>query len=150
MIDDSISFPSDYIDFIETYGSGHTAEFITIFNVFSKNENINFFSQKKTILETLTSLIEYDENYYNYTLYPNENGLLPIGITDNGDYIFWVTTPKASSDSWDIAVIASRSPDVEHIKGGIVLFLESILSKKIKCSSFPTSFPTEPIKFISI
>ncbi|EOC0042147.1 SMI1/KNR4 family protein, partial [Cronobacter turicensis] len=38
LIAGSINFPSDYVDFINTYGSGRIAEFIVIFNPFSKDE----------------------------------------------------------------------------------------------------------------
>lgn len=150
LIDNEVFFPADYIEFINLYGSGKIADFITIFNVFSKNENINFFEQKKIIISSLYSLVEEDSNYYAYTLYPAANGLLPIGVTDNGDYIFWVATSVTNSNLWNVAVIASRSPDIEYIEGGIVGFLEGVLSKKIHCSSFPPQFPSNEIKFTSI
>lgn len=46
-IDDKINFPSDYVEFINNYGTGRIAQFIAIFNPFSENENVNFFEQKK-------------------------------------------------------------------------------------------------------
>lgn len=150
LFEDNLSFPSDYIDFINEYGSGRIADFIVIFNPFSKNEDVNFFDQYKFILEDLNYLIESDKNYYKYQLYPKDNGLIPLGVTDNGDYIFWVVKSKDNSDLWGTAIIPARSPEVEYFEGGLTNFLESLLDNKVKCKSFPDNFPPDVIKFESI
>jgi len=87
-IDERFSFPKDYIEFINVYGTGRIADFMVIFNPFSKNQDINFFEQKKIIIDDLGYLNNEDPEYFKYNLYPDINGLLPIGVTDNGDYIF--------------------------------------------------------------
>lgn len=78
MIENGLPFPSDYIEFINEYGSGRIADFIVIFNPFSKNKDVNFFEQYKFILEDLNYLIKSDKDYYNYQLYPKDNGLIPL------------------------------------------------------------------------
>lgn len=150
LIEDGLPFPSDYIEFINEYGSGRIADFIVIFNPFSKNENVNFFKQCKFILEDINYLIESDKDYYNYQLYPKDNGLIPLGVTDNGDYLFWVVNSKDNSELWTVAIIAARSPEVEYFDGGLTDFLEGLLKNKIRCKSFPDDFPPPVIKFESI
>ncbi|EOU9551259.1 SMI1/KNR4 family protein [Cronobacter dublinensis] len=147
LIPGSIKFPSDYVDFINTYGSGRIADFIVIFNPFSKDENVNFFDQYNYISEDLGYLIESDSDYYKYKLYPDDNGLIPVGVTDNGDYIFWVVTSKENSNQWGTAVIPSRSPDVEYFKCNLVSLIEQILDKSLKASSLPDDFPSKPLIF---
>lgn len=150
LIEDNLSFPSDYVDFINTYGSGRIAEFIVIFNPFSQNEDVNFFEQYKFILEDLNYLNESDSDYYKYQLYPKDNGLIPVGVTDNGDYIFWVVNSKRNSDLWGAAIIPSRSPEVEYSDNGLTTFLESLLANRVKYKSFPDSFPPDVVKFETI
>lgn len=150
LIEDNLSFPSDYVDFINTYGSGRIAEFIVIFNPFSQNEDVNFFEQYKFILEDLNYLIESDSDYYKYQLYPKDNGLIPVGVTDNGDYIFLVVNSKGNSDLWGTAIIPSRSPEVEYSDNGLTTFLESLLANRVKYKSFPDSFPPDVVKFETI
>jgi len=150
MIENGLPFPSDYIEFINEYGSGRIADFIVIFNPFSKNEDVNFFEQYKFILEDLNYLIKSDKDYYNYQLYPKDNGLIPLGVTDNGDYLFWVVNSKDNSELWTVAIIAARSPEVEYFDGGLTYFLEGLLKNKIKCKSFPDDFPPPVVKFESI
>ncbi|KLR26633.1 hypothetical protein ABR26_02605 [Enterobacter bugandensis] len=149
-IEDGLPFPSDYIEFINEYGSGRIADFIVIFNPFSKNEDVNFFEQYKFILEDLNYLFESDKDYYNYQLYPKDNGLIPLGVTDNGDYLFWVVNSKDNSELWTVAIIAARSPGVEYFDSGLTDFLEGLLKNKIRCKSFPDDFPPSVIKFESI
>ncbi|HCM9714774.1 TPA: SMI1/KNR4 family protein [Enterobacter kobei] len=140
LIEDGLPFPSDYIEFINEYGSGRIADFILIFNPFSKNGYINFFEQYKFILEDFNYLIESDKGYYNYQLYPNGNGLIPLGVTDNGDYLFWVVNSKDNSELWTVAIIAARTPEVEYFHSGLTDFLEGLL-KKTRCKSFPDDSP---------
>ncbi|MDE1186003.1 MAG: SMI1/KNR4 family protein [Pantoea sp.] len=150
LIDGQITFPTDYIEFIESYGTGRIADFIAILNPFTKNEDINFFEQKKLILEDFNYLINEDSSYYKYNLYPNKGGLLPVGITDNGDYLFWVVFDAEKSDEWGTAIIASRSPDVEYFNEKITSLLLGVLDKKIKPASFPDAFPYKKITFDKI
>lgn len=146
LIDDSYPFPMDYIEFITKYGIGRIDNFLTLFNPFIDNDDWNFFKQKEWIISDFSELNESDPDYYSFILYPESNGLLPIGITDNGDYVFWVVS-SANSDLWNIAVIASRSPDVEYHQMNLVSFIEGILSKKIKSTCFPKDFPSSNILF---
>lgn len=39
-----VEFPADYVELINTYGSGRIANFVVIFNPFAEDENINFLS----------------------------------------------------------------------------------------------------------
>lgn len=149
-IDVNISFPDDYVDFIKSYGTGRIADFIALFNPFTKNVDLNFFEQKKLILEDFNYLINEDSDYYNYTLYPNKGGLLPVGVTDNGDYFFWVVSNVENSNLWGTAIVASRSPDVEYFDVNITSLLAGILSKKIKPDSLPGNFPYKKVTFDQI
>lgn len=148
LIDGKYVFPQDYIALITQYGSGLIADFITLFNPFSKNEYIEFFQQKEWILEDFNSLINDDPDDYTFVLYPKQNGLLPIGVTDNGDTLFWVVSSE-NSELWTIAIIPFRAAEVEFIAENLTGFLEGVLSKRIRCQSFPAVFPSENIMFIS-
>ncbi|WP_082416244.1 SMI1/KNR4 family protein [Pseudomonas sp. NBRC 111127] len=146
-IEQGLPFPSDYIDFINFYGSGRIADFILIFNPFSNNGHINFFDQFKFVLGDLKELMESDPDYYKYLIYPASGGLIPVGVTDNGDYIFWTVDSIEDSGSWGTAIVASRSPDVECFQSDLTTTLAGILSGGVKPSSFPDSFPSGIIKF---
>lgn len=135
-----MEFPTDYVEFINAYGSGRIASFVVIFNPFSEDENINFFEQFRLVLEDFRFLVDSDD-YYKFVLYPQGEGLIPLGVTDNGDYLFWVFNSEIDSGSWSTAIVSSRSPDVEYFNCGLGSLLEQILSGRIKAKSLPGSFP---------
>ncbi|KHN89619.1 SMI1/KNR4 family protein [Pectobacterium actinidiae] len=146
-IDEGITFPNDYVEFISSYGTGRIANFIAIFSPFTQNNDLNFFEQKKLIIEDFDYLNNEDPDYFKYNLYPEKNGLLPIGVTDNGDYIFWVVSDLKNSDAWGTAIVASRSPDIEYFDENITSLLSGVLLKKIKPDSLPNNFPPDNIIF---
>ncbi|CCP05011.1 hypothetical protein BN439_3989 [Erwinia amylovora Ea644] len=150
LVDENVMFPIDYVDFISTYGTGRIADFIALLNPFTENYDLNFFEQKKLIIEDFNYLIKEDPSYYKYNLYPKVDGLLPVGVTDNGDYIFWVVTDLKDSNLWKTAIIASRSPDVEYFDESITSLLSGILLEKIKPDSLPDNFPPNNIIFDKI
>ncbi|WP_072035264.1 SMI1/KNR4 family protein [Dickeya fangzhongdai] len=146
-IDEGITFPNDYVEFISNYGTGRIANFIAIFSPFTQNYDLNFFEQKKLIIEDFNYLNNEDPDYFKYNLYPEKNGLLPIGVTDNGDYIFWVVCDLNNSDAWGTAIVASRSPDIEYFDENITSLLSGVLLRKIKPDSLPSNFPPDNIIF---
>ena len=81
-----VPLPSDYKRFIETYGSGNIGNFLWIFNPFSNNENLNLERQVVTQAEVLNELRSYGESVP-YKPFPEQGGILPFGITDNGDLL---------------------------------------------------------------
>ena len=146
LIDNIYSYPKDYIEFVTQYGIGKIDNFLTLFNPFIENDDLNFFKQKELVISDFSELNESDPDYYSFILYPNTSGLLPIGITDNGDYIFWVISSD-DSDLWSVAVVAARGSEVEYHQESIMSFIENILSKKICSMCFPKGFPSSKVIF---
>lgn len=133
-----ITLPGDYKEFIQLYGTGKVNDFIWIFNPLSKNQNINLIEQVRIQLETLIQLQSYGE-VIPYKLFPEKGGILPLGMTDNGDVLFWKT--EGSSNNWTILVNESRSDEWESFDMSITQFLVEILTHKISCKIFPQNFP---------
>lgn len=135
--------PSDYKDFIRSYGSGTIGQFLSIFNPFSRHRGLNLLEQSKQQLEALRTLhVDFGEPNP-YPLHPTPGGLLPVAITDNGDVVHWLTNNEPSE--WSIVVNEARSPDYENFEYDLTTFLERLLTKSITCRAFPISaFDKEP------
>lgn len=136
--------PHDYKTFIDSYGTGKINSFILIFNPFSTNQYVNLKDQAHRQLDALRTLIKGGESCP-YPLFPEPGGLLPVGITDNGDVIHWLT--KGSSDAWSVVVNDSRSPEYEEFDCDLTSFLASILTRDIRSKIFPESFPNTQPRF---
>jgi hypothetical protein len=131
--------PQDYKSFIETYGSGCVAAFLYIFNPVSSREPINLLKQIPRQLWALKVLAEEFGERLPYPLFPALGGLLPFGITDNGDVLHWLTsgTPK----DWQVVVNESRAPRYELYSLDMTTFLVRLLTRSVRCSIFPDDFP---------
>lgn len=127
-------FPSDYKIVISTYGSGQFFEFISFFNPFSSNENINLLNQIVLINEQYQTLKDGGE-IIGYSFFPKKDGLLAIARTDNGDTIFFLTNNDQAS--WKIVVNEARGDDWEEFDMSISDFLIGIIERSLVCGVFP-------------
>jgi|JI8StandDraft_2_1071088.scaffolds.fasta_scaffold145507_1 hypothetical protein len=134
------SLPSDYKAFIDQYGLGKLDDFIVVFTPYDENPHINLRIQIKRQLDALKQLGEWGEELP-YPLYPEPDGLLPFGATDNGDVLYWLTS--GTPERWSVVVNESRAPDYDHHDCSMTTFLAEVISGQRRCSIFPQSFPTE-------
>ena len=144
---ESTKLPGDYIEFIRKFGTGCIDDFIWIFNPSSKNEDLNLQNQIVKQLDALRGL-GFGGEPIPFSLFPDRGGLLPFGVTDNGDVLFWKT--KGDPSAWSIVIGESRSSNYEEYNLGISDFLAAILAAEIASAIFPTDFPSNYPKFIPI
>ena len=136
----AVKLPSDYKEFIENYGTGCISMFLWIFNPFSKNKNLDLIPQVKKISSQYQSQKEeMGEEACPYPVYPKSGGLIPFGITDNGDVFFWLSESK-NPDQWPIVVNRVRSNDYETHEKKLTGFLAGIVQGKIKSKIFTPEF----------
>jgi hypothetical protein len=131
--------PGDYRAFIEKYGSGRISGFVWIFNPFSKRQSINLVSQLSVQTDALKSLAQDFGEKCPYPLFPENDGLLPLGMTDNGDVIHWLT--KGKPNDWKIVVNEARGPRYEEFDSNLTSFLWEILTRASRCNLLPRDFP---------
>jgi hypothetical protein len=101
-------------------------------NPFSRNHRIGLLEKQKEYKEIYTTLRESGENIP-YSFLPEKGGLLIVGLTDNGDAVFW----KTGDEPWGIVVDESRGPDYFAFDGGIVEFVHGLLTGEVNCTVFP-------------
>lgn len=136
--------PEDYKEFIRVYGTGAIDNFAWVFNPFSVLETLNLSRQLHVVRDIYTELYsEFQEP--RLPIFPEKEGLLPFAVTDNGDYLFWKTA--RSLQHWTIVVGASREPKYEHFACSTSIFLEGILTGRLKSRIFPADFPSTVPKF---
>jgi SMI1-KNR4 cell-wall len=133
--------PSDYKEFIEKYGSGRIDDFLAIFNPLSANKHTNLLARGRVERDTYTTLRTKLPHYYSHDVFPDVGGLLPFGITDNGNVLYWKTDHKTTL--WSVIVYEERGPKYFAFDGNMVAFLKGVLSKELRCDVLPTNFPSE-------
>lgn len=117
----NVSFPDDYKEFLERFGTGVIFDFIFIWNPFSKVEGMNFEAEST---RHRSFLKEHKAVTPDLFVHWPEN-LLPFGKTENGDTLFWVM--EGRPNEWEVAV-SNYSPELWYSRFGMVDFLAGILS----------------------
>jgi hypothetical protein len=130
------TLPEDFKEYINLYGTGKILRFLWPFNPFSKNDNLNLGMQLTLQLDALRELKdEFGFEECPYPLYPEPEGLLPWGVTDNGDVLFWLT--DGIPENWPIIVNEGRVAVYERYDESMTSFLSKLLSKNIISKIFP-------------
>nr|WP_317356409.1 SMI1/KNR4 family protein [uncultured Tyzzerella sp.] len=141
-----IILPNDYKDFIETYGTGSINNFIWFLTPFSEDDNINYLKRMNIMLQSYNvSKNNFPEEFIHNT-YPEKNGLLPWGYTENGDEMFWLINDNI--EDWLIIAYESRSSKFYSYEMSFVEFIYKLITKKLVCDIFPQDFFEEEIKYL--
>jgi hypothetical protein len=126
----SLSLPTDYRDFVLTYGTGLFARFYIIYNPFSTSE----WSNLEICVERLCSQErEFKRDWPDrvpFPIYPECPGLLPWGGDENGNYYYWLTDGRP--DSWQVVSDEVRGEGFREYGRCMTDFLCDVMTGKIE------------------
>ena len=134
--DHGVVFPGDYIEFIDNYGTGSIDDFLWIYSPWCQNENLNFFTSGKMAGTAYRVSHEESPEDFPFAVYPEEGGLLPLGGTDNGDDLYWLTV-GANPEKWKLIIYMDRSEDYLEYDLTMTDFLAGLFSGEVKCEVMP-------------
>jgi hypothetical protein len=100
-------------------------EFVYILNPASANRYLNLVRRGEELLAAFRETKSNLPTAFDMPFFPESDGYLPYGVTDNGDTLFWVTT--GAPGEWTTAVMGPREPEVFLFPGGVVEFLAELL-----------------------
>ncbi|GAA5003372.1 SMI1/KNR4 family protein [Streptomyces siamensis] len=130
-----VVLPDDYKWLVERYGPGSFNSFLYILQPVSPFHPTRLVESADRAAEILDELRENGEKI------PYETDeLLPVGKTDNGDTLYWVTRPEVQPNSWTVVANGARNTEWPHFDGGIVAFLVAVLSGAHRVEIFPRDF----------
>jgi hypothetical protein len=132
------ALPADFKRFTELYGSGKFDDFLYLFNPFSADPAGNLVAAKDTMLADYAETRSKFPDRLPLPPFPEPGGLLPLGRSDNGNELYWLT--EGAPDGWGVVAFAGRSTDHEVHEHPVTRFLELLLSGELDTSVFPDSF----------
>jgi hypothetical protein len=138
--------PADYKALIAEFGPGCIGDFLWIFSPFTTNPNLNLALQFDKITKTDQDLQQTYGHVLPLPLFPAAGGILPAGLTDNGDYVSWLA--EAEPDRWPVIVSDSRAPEWERLNLTLTDFIAAIITRERVCGIFPDSFPPPGARFV--
>jgi hypothetical protein len=142
--------PSDYKAFIDAYGTGSIDEFVTVLNAHSTTSHFRLRDYGQTMLDVTRELRSGGTVNVPFPIYPEPGGLLPWGVTANGDWGYWITGQPDQSDQWEVVISVDRGPDWFRHRGPLTRFLVEILDRTTIVPFFPNDFPSAEPTFIPL
>lgn len=129
--------PTDYMQFIDHYGSGTVNGFLTVFNPFSANPHLNLLDQVFVQLSALRELRTSLPEDFPFPLFFEPGGLLPWAASEDGDVFCWST--EGASGGWEVVTVP-RGDSPERFELSMAQFLARGLTGEVKSSALPPYF----------
>ena len=142
--------PADYKEFIDTYGTGSIDDFVTVMNPHSSIPHFRLVDYGETMLRATRDLRNGGIVEIPFAIYPEPGGILPWGVTANGDWCYWCTDPQGGPDTWEVVVGVDRGPQWFRHGGPLTVFLTEILDGTTRVPFFPDDFPSTSPAFVPL
>ncbi len=137
--------PPDYTAFIDRYGFVRLDDFLMIYSPFAPPGPGNLIDQMAIDLDAYRTLRLGHEDEMPLPPLPEPGGLLPLGRSDNGDVLFWLT---GGDDPWPIIVIGEGDRRHTRLDLTLVELLRRLVTSEVVLDVFPSSFPRGPSQFV--
>jgi hypothetical protein len=129
-----VALPADYKAFLAEYGTGSVAGFFWVQNPFSLVRP--WFPWLSSALSAQAVVrASSGGKSTSFPLFPEANGVLPFGHTDNGDLLGWIT--EGDPDEWAVLVASPRAGTEDLVMSSMSQLLADLLSGAYRCPLFP-------------
>jgi hypothetical protein len=134
--------PGDFKAFTELYGSGTVDDFLYVFNPFATGQDGNLLAEKDRVLAGYRHTRARYPDRLPLPALPDTGGVLPLGRTDNGDELYWVT--ERDPDAWPVALLESRAALQELHRMPVTGFLAALAANDLVSRILPADLLRRP------
>ena len=136
------ALPGDFKAFTERYGSGTVDAFLYLFNPFAASQDGNLVAEKDRVLAGYAQTRARFPDRLALPPFPEPGGVLPLGRTDNGDELYWVT--DGDPDRWPVALVESRAALQELHHMSVTGFLTALAANQLVSRILPEALLDRP------
>lgn len=130
--------PDDFKRFTELYGSGKFDDFLYLLNPFAADPAGSLLGASDTMLVAYVQTRAKFPERLSLPPWPEPGGLLPLGRSDNGNELYWLTEGEPAN--WAVVAFAGRSTQHEIHRHPVTGFLARLLSGELDTRVFPDGF----------
>jgi hypothetical protein len=136
------ALPEDFKRFTELYGSGKFDDFLYLLNPFAADPAGNLVAARDGMLAAYAETRAKFPDRLPLPPWPEPGGVLPLGRSDNGNELYWLTGGEPAS--WPVVAFAARSTRHEVHQCPVTEFLARLLSGDLETHVFPERFMRRP------
>ncbi|MFJ3099433.1 Lsr2 family DNA-binding protein [Streptomyces hydrogenans] len=126
--------PADYKQLVDAYGPGSFCDFLHLSTPHRNKEAVDLTGPMPA---RLRRQLEKDHDNDTHSMPHRPEDLFAIGVTDNGNHLFWITTPRNQPDLWNITVNEADGHTWYTHDGSLTSFLVALLSGNEHPPVFP-------------
>ncbi|MFL5882793.1 MAG: hypothetical protein ACJ782_22565 [Actinomycetota bacterium] len=134
--------PSDFKAFTELYGSGTIDGFLYLSNPFTQGQDGNLLVERDRVLAGYRQTRARFPERLPWPPFPEPGGVLPLGRTDNGDELYWVT--QGQPDGWPVALLEARAAVQEVHPMPVTGFLAALAANQLTSRVLPDDLLGRP------
>jgi hypothetical protein len=127
--------PGDFKAFTELYGSGMVDAFLYLYTPFAAGQDGNLLVEKDRVLAAYRQSRTRFPVRLSLPPVPEEGGVLPLGRTENGDELYWVT--KRDPDGWPVVLLESRAALLELHPMSVTGLLAALAANQLTSRVLP-------------
>ncbi|MGY3847379.1 SMI1/KNR4 family protein [Streptomyces hydrogenans] len=128
--------PTDYKQLVDTYGPGSFCDFLHLSTPHRNKEAVDLTGPMPA---RLRGQLAKDLDSGKHPVPHRPEDLFAIGVTDNGNHLFWITTPEKQPDAWTVTVDEADGHTWHTHDGNLTSFLVALLSGHEHPRSSPTT-----------
>jgi hypothetical protein len=136
------ALPADYKALVEAYGSGRFDELLWLFSPFAPRGPGNLLDERHTTLDAYRESRRRFPDRLPLPPFPEPGGLLPLGRSDNGNELYWLT--GGAPDAWAVVLFGGRSTEHEQHPPGVAAFLAGVLTGELPTRLLPRDLARRP------
>ncbi|MFD3535824.1 histone-like nucleoid-structuring protein Lsr2 [Streptomyces sp. NPDC058664] len=138
--------PEDYKGLVAAYGPGQFCDFLSLYQPCSSHEWLDLTGPMPRRLRGQIAEVRQAARQPRPLPHTIED-LFAMGVTGNGDYLFWVTRPSAAPDDWIVTVNEALSGPWFTYGGSVTEFLVAVLGGTVRVPLFPADLLDRGITF---
>ena len=131
------ALPADFKAFTELYGSGKFDDLLYLLNPFARDQAGNLVHEKDAMLAAYAETRAKFPKRLPLPPFPEPGGLLPLGRSDNGNELYWLT--EGEPDAWGVVAFGGRSTRHEVHRHPVTGFLARLLAGELDTHVFSES-----------
>jgi hypothetical protein len=143
-----VGLPDDYRALIGVYGAGTFDEELGVLAPGHPNRHLDLLWQADRQLGGLRYLRDHAGVRLPYEPEPVSGGLLPWGITGNGDVCYWHVVDAERPARWTVVVDEVRGGEWHPFDGTLTEFLAGLFSGRVAASFYGGDWPTATPRFL--
>lgn len=146
-----IELPGDYKELVNQFGAGSFCDFLWLYSPFCTNTYLTMQQKLEAVARTLRGFASSEslkKHMVPYSWYPEQDGMVVWGGTDNGDMLFW----RRAGQNSDFTIVVVSSADTRwcEFQLSISSFLHQVATGQLRVPVFPDDFPGDSITFSAV